>query len=115
MNLSCPKCNSEATQKLSLVMSQGGVAEKGAQLGASYGVNIVVPAMTVVVGLLIGVMFAMANPLLGLAAFAGVLYAGYTLRKKLKAKTKSKYADLSPQMKQSGYQCNRCENLFIPT
>ena len=115
MSLNCPKCSSEDTQKLSLVMSQGGVAEKGAQLGASYGLNIMLPAMTVVVGILIGVMFAMANPLLGLAAFGGVLYGGYTLRKRLKLKTKSKYADLSPQMKQSGFQCNRCEHLFMPT
>ena len=115
MNLTCPKCSSEDTQKLSLVMSQGGVAEKGAQLGASYGLNIMLPAMTVIFSILIGIMFAMANPILGLIAFGGVLFGGYTLRKRLKIKTKPKYADLSPQMKQSGFQCNRCENLFIPT
>jgi hypothetical protein len=114
MNLSCPKCGSENTKKLSLVMSQGGVAEKGAQLGASYGFNIMLPAMTVVVGILLGIMFAMIHPLLGLVAFGGVLYGGYVLRNRLKEKTKSKYADLSPQMKQSGFQCDRCENLFIP-
>ena len=44
----------------------------------------------------------------------GLLYGGYALRKRLKEKTKSKYADLSPQMKQSGFQCNRCEHQFIP-
>ena len=65
MNLTCPKCSSEDTQKLSLVMSQGGVAEKGAQLGASYGLNIMLPAMTVIFSILIGIMFAMANPILG--------------------------------------------------
>ncbi len=114
MSFSCPKCSSEDTQKLSLVMSQGGVAEKGAQLGTSYGLNILLPAMTVVVGILIGIMFAMANPLVGLIAFGGVVYGGFALRKRLKEKTKSKYADLSPQMKNSGFQCNRCEHQFIP-
>lgn len=114
MNLKCPKCSSEETQKLSLVMSQGGTMEKGAQLGTSYGLNILLPLMTVIFAILIGIMFAMAQPLLGLLAFAGVLFGGFTLRKRLKAKTKSKYADLPAQMKQNGFQCNRCEHLFIP-
>jgi len=114
MNLTCPKCSSEDTQKLSLVMSQGGVAEKGAKLGASYGLNILLPLMTVIFSILIGVMFGLFNPLLGLIAFVGVLFGGYTLRKWLKAKVKSKYADLPAQMKQNGFQCNRCEHLFIP-
>ena len=114
MNLNCPNCSSEATQKLSLVMDQGGAAEKSAKLGAAYGLNIMLPLMTIVVAFLMGLMFVMFNPLLGLLAFVGTLYGGYALRKWLKAKTKSKYADLSASLRQSGYQCNRCEHLFIP-
>lgn len=114
MNLNCPKCSSEDTQKLSLVMSQGGMAEKGAKLGAAYGLNILLPLMTVIFSILIGVMFALFHIVLGLAAFVGVLFGGFALRKWLKAKAKSKYADLPAQMKQNGFQCNRCEHLFIP-
>ena len=114
MNLNCPKCSSEDTQKLSLVMSQGGVAEKGVQLGTSYGLNILLPLMTLIFSFLIGVMFGLFHPVLGLMAFVGVLFCGYALRKWLKAKTKPKYADLPAQMKQSGFQCNRCAHLFIP-
>ena len=114
MNLACPSCKSEDTQKLSLVMSKGGVAEKGAQLGAAYGSNIMIPMMTLVISVLMGIMFALFNFFLGVVAFGAVLFGGYSLRKWLKAKTKSKYADLSADMKQNGFQCNRCENLFIP-
>lgn len=114
MNLNCPKCNSEDTQKLSLVMNQGGMSEKSARLGAAYGLNIMLPLMTLVVGALIGVMFALFNGLLGLLAFVGVLFGGYTLRKWLKTKMKSGYSDLSADMKQRGFQCNRCEHLFVP-
>ena len=114
MNLSCPKCNSEETQKLTLAMSQGGVTEKGAQMGMTYGLNFMLPAFTVVIAILMGIMFAMANPILGLLAFGGVIYGGFFLRTKLKNKAKPKYADLPANMKQNGYQCNRCEHLFIP-
>jgi hypothetical protein len=115
MNLSCPKCSSDDTQKLSLVMSQGGVQEKGAQLGMSYGLNFMLPAFAVLIAILLGIMFAMANPIVGLIVFGGVLYGGFALRKKLKNKTKSKFADLPDAMKQNGFRCNRCEHLFIPS
>ena len=114
MNLTCPNCSSEDTQKLSLVMSKGGVTEKGAQLGVAYGTNILIPLMTVFISMLVGFMFALFNPILGLLVFAGCLYGGFSLRKWLKAKTKSKYADVPESMKQNGFQCNRCEHLFIP-
>jgi hypothetical protein len=95
-------------------MSQGGMAEKSAKLGMAYGYNILLPLMTVVIAFLMGLMFGIFNIFLGLIAFVGTLFGGFTLRKWLKGKTKSKYADLSAQMKQSGFQCNRCEHLFIP-
>lgn len=114
MDLKCPQCGSEATQKLTLLMNQGGSMEKGAQLGMSYGMNFVLPVMTVLFAILFGLVFGMMNSFVGLLFFGGVLYAGFTLRKKLRNKTRSKYADLSADMKQRGYQCNRCENQFIP-
>jgi hypothetical protein len=115
MNLSCPKCNSEDTRKLTLVMSEGGSMEKGAQLGMSYGLNIMLPVMSVIIGLLMGLLFGlMFGSVVGLIAFAGTVYGGFALRKRLKAKTKPKYADLPVQMKERGFQCNRCEHLFIP-
>jgi hypothetical protein len=40
--------------------------------------------------------------------------AGFFARKWVKAKTKSKFADLSDNMKKNGFQCKRCEHLFIP-
>ena len=114
MNLNCPKCGSEDTQKLTLAMNKGGLVEKGAKFGAAYVANIWIPVATVFFGFLFAIVFAMWNGYLGLAVFAGFLYAGYTGRKWVKAKTKSKYADLPVQMKQDGFQCNRCENLFVP-
>lgn len=114
MKLSCPKCGTEDTRKLSLVMSQGGVSEKSAQLGVSYGANIMIPMMTFVVAALVGFMFLMVNPVLGVLAWAATMYGGFKVRGYLKAKTKHKYADLSPQLKQDGFLCNRCENVFLP-
>jgi hypothetical protein len=114
MDLKCPKCSSEDTRKLTLLMSQGGTMEKSAQLGVSYFSNIGLPMMTVFIALMLGVLFAFMNPIVGLIVFVGVVYGGFALRKRIKNKTKSKYADLSPAMKQNGFQCNRCENLFIP-
>src|SRR5262245_32078487 len=75
MNLNCPKCNSEDTQKLTLVMNQGGMAEKSAKLGMAYGYNIMLPLMTVVIAFLMGLMFGLFNIVLGLIAFVGVLFA----------------------------------------
>lgn len=115
MDLSCPKCKSEDTKKLTLVMSQGGTVEKGAQLGVSYGLNFMLPFFSIFVGILLGLVFGLwFGTLVGFVVFAGTVYGGFALRKRLKAKTKSKYADLSADMKQRGFQCNRCEHLFIP-
>jgi|SRR3990172_5147927 len=114
MNLACPKCGTEDTQKLSLAMSQGGVSEKGAQLGMAYGANIMIPVMTFVIAGLVGFMFMLFNVVLGILAWAATMYGGFKVRAYMKAKTKHKYADVSPQMKQDGFLCKRCENIFIP-
>ena len=114
MNLACPKCGTEDTKKLSLVMSQGGVSEKGAQLGVAYGANIMIPVMTFVIAGLVGFMFLLFNWLLGILAWAATMYGGFKLRAYMKAKTKHKFADVSPQLKQDGFLCSRCEHLFIP-
>lgn len=115
MNLNCPKCGAEQTRKLSLVMSEGGIREKGAQFGAAYVYNIWIPVATVIGAIVFGIVFAMINGFVGILAFAGVLVAGFYARKTIKAKTRSKFADLSTNMKQDGFQCNRCENIFLPT
>ena len=113
MNLNCPKCGSEGTQKLTLVMESGGVLEKAAKMQVSYGVNVALPIATVFIAILVSLLF-ISNLLLALIVFAGIVYAGFAWRRKMKNKARSKYDDLSPQMKQNGFQCNRCDNLFIP-
>jgi hypothetical protein len=95
-------------------MAQGGTAEKSAQLGVSYGANVMIPVMTFVIAGLVGLMFMFAHWLLGILAWAATMWGGFKLRGVLKNKTKSKYADLSPAMKAEGFQCNRCEHQFIP-
>jgi hypothetical protein len=114
MNLNCPKCGAENTQKLSLVINKGGVLEKGARFGAAYVYNIWIPLATVLGAIAFGVVFAMFNGYLGFMVLVGILVAGYFARKWLKSKTRSKFADIPVQMKESGFQCNRCEHLFIP-
>jgi hypothetical protein len=59
-------------------------------------------------------MFMLWTPLLGVLAFAATMWGGFKLRAYMKAKTKHKYADVSPQLKQDGFLCNRCEHMFIP-
>ncbi len=88
--------------------------ETGAKLGAAYVYNIWIPVASVFFGILAGIVFAMINGYLGLLVFAGCLYGGYAARKWMKAKTKSKFADVPAQMKQNGFRCGRCEHLFIP-
>jgi hypothetical protein len=114
MNFNCPTCGSENTQKLSLVMNKGGMAEKGARFGAMYVYNVWIPVATVLGAIAFGIVFAMSNGYLGFLVFVGILVGGYFARKAVKAKTRSKFADVSPQMKDSGFQCNRCEHLFVP-
>ena len=114
MNLNCPKCGSDQTRKLSLVMSQGGVMEKGAQFGAAYVYNIWIPLATVLGAIAFGIVFAMVNGYLGFLVFVGTFFCGYQARKWVKAKTKSKFADLAPQMKQEGFECGRCAEVFLP-
>jgi hypothetical protein len=114
MNLNCPKCGSENTQKLSLVMNKGGMMEKGARFGVVYIYNVWIPLATVLGAIAFGIVFAMLSGYLGFLMFVGILVGGYFARKWVKAKTRSKFADVSPEMKANGFQCNRCENLFIP-
>lgn len=114
MNLNCPKCGGEDTRKLTLVMDQGGAAEKGARLGMAYGYNFMLPMFTIVFAIMFGIVFAMMNGYLGLIVFAGILYGGFMLRKMFKNKVRSRYADLPAEMRQNGFQCNRCEHQFIP-
>jgi hypothetical protein len=114
MDFNCPKCGSENTQKLSLVMNKGGIAEKGAKFGAAYVYNVWIPVASVVGAIAFGIVFAMFNGYLGFLMFVGVLVGGYYARNWVKAKTRSKFADVSANMKANGFQCNRCENMFIP-
>ena len=114
MNFNCPKCSSADTQKLSLVMNKGGLMEKGAKFGVAYAANIWIPVASVFFAIIFGIMFGLFNTYLGILAFCGTLYAGWAGRKWLKAKTRSKFADVPAAMKENGFQCNRCEHLFIP-
>jgi ribose/xylose/arabinose/galactoside ABC-type transport system permease subunit len=113
MELTCPKCKSEDTQKLTLVTDKG-LFGKMLRFGAVYVYNIWIPVASVFFGIAFGIVFGMFNGYLGFFAFVGTLAAGYFARKWVKAKTRSKFADLSDNMKQSGFQCRRCEHLFIP-
>jgi len=114
MNLNCPSCGSQDTQKLTLAMDKGGVMEKGAKFGVFYFANVWVPFVTFLVAVMFAIIFAFIHWTLALAAFAGVCFLGYLARKWVKNKGKSKYDNLPVAMKQSGFQCNRCAHTFIP-
>lgn len=114
MDLSCPKCKSEDTQKLTMVTDKG-LFGKMLRFGAVYVYNVWIPVASVFFGIAFGIVFGLSNEYLGVFAFVGTLVAGFFARKWVKAKTRSKYADLSDNMKQNGFQCKRCEHLFIPT
>src|SRR5580698_611589 len=114
MDLSCPKCKSEDTQKLTMVTSASGLFGKILRFGAVYVYNVWIPVASVFFGIAFGIVFGLANGYLGFFAFAGTLTAGFFARKWVKAKTRSKQSDLSDNMKQNGFQCKRCEHLFIP-
>lgn len=73
------------------------------------------PFLSVIVGIVLGIVFGlMFNGIVGFIAFGAVIYGGFALRKKLKAKVASPYANLSVDMKQNGFLCNRCGHTFIP-
>jgi len=114
MDLSCPKCKSEDTQKLTMVMSASGLFGKILRFGSVYVYNVWIPVASVFFGIAFGIVFGLFNGYLGFFAFAGTLVAGFFARKWVKAKTRSKFADLSDNMRQNGFQCKRCEHLFIP-
>jgi ribose/xylose/arabinose/galactoside ABC-type transport system permease subunit len=113
MDLTCPKCKNPDTQKLSMVMYKG-LLGKILRFGIVYVYNIWIPVVAILFGALFGIFWALISPYLGLLVFLGTLAAGWFARKWVKAKAKSKYADLSDNMKQNGFQCKRCEHLFIP-
>jgi hypothetical protein len=96
-------------------MSEGGMREKSAQFGAAYLYNIWIPVATVIGAILFGIVFAMVNGFLGFLVFVGVLVGGFYARKTIKEKTKSKFSDLPSEMRQNGFQCNRCEYNFLPS
>lgn len=75
MNLACPKCSSENTQKLTLVMNKGGLIAKGARFGAVYVYNVWIPLATVLGSIAFGIVFAMFNGYLGLLVFVGILFS----------------------------------------
>jgi hypothetical protein len=114
MNCNCPKCGSQDTQKLTLAMNQGGLMEKAAKFGIVYVYNIWIPVVAILFGVLFGIVFAMLNGYLGFLVFVGILYAGYLARAWVKAKSKSKYSELPAEIRQNGFQCQRCENTFLP-
>jgi hypothetical protein len=117
VNLNCPNCGNDNTQKLSLLLNQTGREEmeaKGTKLIVFYGRNIVLPLMTVIFACLIGFMFALFSTILGFVAFVAILFGGFTLRKWLKVTQKPRSDSMSPGMKRDGFQCNRCGHLFIP-
>lgn len=114
MNLQCPNCSSEDTQKLSLLMTQAGLFAKIMRFGVIYAYNIWIPLVTFLSGIAFGFLFAMINGFLGLLVFVGILIAGYMARKWVKTKTRSQFADLRAQVQQDGFRCNRCAHTFIP-
>ena len=114
MNFNCPKCGAENTEKLSLVMNKGGLMAKSMRFGVVYVYNVWIPLASVLGAIAFGVVFAMINGYLGFLVFVGTLVAGYFARSWVKAKSRSKFADVPDQMKEYGFQCNRCEHLFIP-
>jgi ribose/xylose/arabinose/galactoside ABC-type transport system permease subunit len=114
MDLTCPKCKSEDTQKLTMA-TEHGLFGKILRFGAVYVYNIWIPVASVFFGIAFGIVFGLFNEYLGFFAFVGTLAVGYFARKWVKAKTRSKNANLSDNMKQNGFQCKRCEHLFIPT
>jgi ribose/xylose/arabinose/galactoside ABC-type transport system permease subunit len=113
MDLTCPKCNSQETQKLSMVMYKG-LFGKLMRFGIVFVYNLWIPVASVFFGVMFGIVFGLVDGYLGLFAFLATLVAGFFSRRWVKAKAKSKYADLSDNMKQNGFQCQRCEHLFIP-
>src|ERR1700739_2919175 len=114
MNCNCPSGGGENTKKLSVVMNKGGLMAKSMRFGVVYVYNVWIPLASVLGAIAFGVVFAMINGYLGFLVFVGTLVAGYFARSWVKAKSRSKFADVPDQMKEYGFQCNRCEHLFIP-
>lgn len=114
MDLKCPKCSSENTQRLALALEQGGALEKSAKLHSSFGANLAVPAATLLFVIIIGIPALAMSPLVGVVVIAGIIFGGFLLRKKVAGVAKSPYTDLTPDMRQNGFLCNRCGNQFVP-
>jgi ribose/xylose/arabinose/galactoside ABC-type transport system permease subunit len=84
------------------------------RFGAVYVYNVWIPVASVFFGIAFGIVFGLFNGYLGFFAFVGTLTAGFFARKWVKAKTRSRNADLSDNMRQNGFQCKRCGHHFIP-
>lgn len=113
MNLTCPKCGTEETRRLSLVMSED-ITGKGIRFGAAYMYNFVLPFLTIGIGLFFLVILSIFKFALGLFAFAGCLIFGYYVRKWVKGKFRPRFDDLPNNMKQNGFLCSRCAHVFLP-
>ena len=114
MNLACPKCGAQDTRKISLLMSESGATNEAVKLGKAYVYNIAIPLATLVFAFLLGLLFGLFNIVVGLLVFAATLFAGWKIRGIVKRGMRSKFAELSAEMKRDGFRCSRCEHLFIP-
>lgn len=119
MNLSCPSCGTESTMKLSLMISRGATATEGfAKFGGGYIANVMVPLAGTGLSLLAAMLFGLMNTLLGFLVFIGGIYATIQIRRKVKSTlqpvTQQKLSKLDNDTKQRGYQCQRCEHIFVP-
>jgi predicted RNA-binding Zn-ribbon protein involved in translation (DUF1610 family) len=114
MNLNCPKCGSGETQRLLLVMDQGGITEKTVRTHNVVGANVALPIATLLFAVLFSMLFVGSSVLLAVLVFGGIMWAGFMLRRRILNASRSPYADLTPDMKQRGFRCNRCGEQFIP-
>lgn len=119
MNLTCPSCGSANTTKLSLMISRGATTAEGvAKFGSLYVANFVVPLLGFFFTLLTGILFGLWSTFAGLVVFAGGLYLTMRIRRKIvhvmRPIAQQRLTKLDEQLKANGFQCQRCEHLFVP-
>ena len=82
MDLSCPKCKSEDTQKLTMVMSASGLFGKILRFGSVYVYNVWIPVASVFFGIAFGIAGGLitarliASLLFGIAPTDAATFAG---------------------------------------
>jgi hypothetical protein len=74
MDLTCPKCKSEDTQKLTMVTSATGLFGKILRFGVVYVYNLWIPLASVFFGIAFGIVFGLFNEYLGFLAFAALWF-----------------------------------------